>query len=253
MKLIIMDLDNTLLRKDKSISDYTVKVLERCRKRGYLIAFATARAENAMLRFLQAIGPDAVISNGGATIRVNGEIIYRNLMPSEDVAMIIKMCRGFTDGQGLITAECDDGYYCNFHPDDIDRSSVYIYSDFDEFKTPAYKITAKLRNEKWGEEIVKACPDCTVIGFSGEDWRRFAAKDSNKATAMRILLRYLGIDLEDVIAFGDDYNDIEMLECTGTAVAVSNAIQAVKDVADFITDSNDDDGVAAFLEKKILI
>lgn len=76
MRLIVTDLDRTLLRNDKSISEYTVEILNRCREAGYYIAFATARAENGMVRFIDAIKPDAIISSGGAVISVNGNVIY---------------------------------------------------------------------------------------------------------------------------------------------------------------------------------
>lgn len=252
MKLIVTDLDNTLLRSDKSISNYTIEVFEKCRQQGYIIAFATARAENAMVRFIEAIKPNIIISNGGATINVNGEIIYRNRLKGEDVAIIVEMCRQFTGNKGLITVECDEGYYCNFVPNDPDRRAAFTYSDFENFKTPAYKITSELENDEWGEEILGVCPECTLINFTGEKWRRFAAKNSDKETALNTLVNYIDIEPSDIIAFGDDTNDLGMLKIAGTAIAVSNAIDEIKAVADYITDSNDQDGVARFLDKMIL-
>ncbi|MBQ8508477.1 MAG: HAD family hydrolase [Clostridia bacterium] len=252
MQLIITDLDNTLLRSDKSISEYTVNVFEKCRTQGYLVAFATARAENAITRFVEAIKPHIIVSNGGATINVNGEIIYRNPMEQDDVATIVKMCRQFTNDAGLITVECDEGYYCNFVPSDPDRYAAFTYSNFENFRIPAYKITSELENDEWVEEISRVCPDCTVINFTGEKWRRFAARNSDKETALKILADHIGIDMIDIIAFGDDTNDLGMLKLAGTSVAVSNAIDEVKAVADYITDNNDRDGVAKFLEKAIL-
>ena len=252
MKLIITDLDNTLLRSDKSLSDYTVEVLRKCREKGHRIAFATARAENAMVRFVQAIEPDSIVSNGGATVRAEGTVIYQNWMSSAEVATILQMCRAYTQDKGLITVEAADGYYCNFIPRDPDRRAAAIHTNFDGFKPPSDKITAELEKEEWGEEIVQACPGCTVIGFSGEIWRRFAAGHSDKKTALQILVDHLGISTEDVIAFGDDRNDLGMLTLAGTAVAVANAIDEVKAVADVLTDSNDRDGVARFLEKHLL-
>lgn len=176
MKLIITDLDNTLLRSDKSISEYTVKVFEKCRAQGYVIAFATARAENAITRFVNAIQPHIIISNGGATINVNGEIIYRNRMAQDDVDAIIRMCRQYTNNTGLITVECDEGYFCNFVPSDPDRCAAFTYSDFENFRTPAYKITSELENEAWVQEIIRSCPNCTAMNFTGEKWRRFSAR-----------------------------------------------------------------------------
>ena len=75
-------------------------------------------------------------------------------------------------------------------------------------------------------------------------WTRRAAGNSDKETALKTLVEYIGIDLSDVVAFGDDINDLGMLKLAGTAVAVSNAIDEVKAVADHITESNDQDGVA---------
>jgi len=251
MQLIITDLDNTLLKSDKSISEYTIKVFDNCRKQGYLIAFATARAENAMNRVVKAIRPDIIISNGGATISLGGEIVYRNLIKKEDAAAIIRMILQFTNGMGRITVECDEGYFCNFVPSDPDRYAVFNYSDFENFQTPAYKITAELDNDALVDKIKNACPDCAVIGFTGEKWRRFAAKNSNKETALTIIADRLKIDKTDIIAFGDDINDLGMLKLCGTAVAVENAIDEVKAVADYITESNDMDGVAKYMEKLI--
>lgn len=110
MKLIITDLDNTLLRNDKSISEYTAKVFERIRAKGYLVAFATARG-CAMSRFVETIKPDIIVSNGGATISVNGEVIYRNLLSEKDVETIITMCYEFTDGKALSRQSPCTGFY----------------------------------------------------------------------------------------------------------------------------------------------
>lgn len=251
MKLIITDLDNTLLRSDKRISEYTANVFEKIRAKGYLVAFATARG-CAISRFVETIKPDIIVSNGGATISVNGKVIYRNLLSEKDVETIIAMCYEFTDGKALITVENDDGYYCNFVPNDLDRRSVFTYSDFKNFKAPAYKVSPELENDEWAEAIAKACSNCGLLNFTGEKWRRYAAENANKETALKILVEHLGIGLCDVIAFGDDMNDLGMLKLAGTAVAVSNAIDEVKAIADDITDSNDDDGVAKYLEKAIL-
>ncbi len=251
MKLIITDLDNMLLTSDKNITEYTIRVFERCRAKGYLIAFATARG-CAISRFAETINPDIIISNGGAKISVNGEVIYRNILSENDVEIIITMCQEFTNGNALITVENDDGYYCNFVPNDRDRRLVYTYSDFKNFKAPAYKVSPELEKDEWAEAITRACSNCSLLNFTGEKWRRFSAGSSDKATALKILVEHMGIELCDVIAFGDDVNDLGMLNIAGTAVAVSNAIDEVKAVADYITDSNDQDGVANFLERTIL-
>lgn len=252
IRLIITDLDNTLLRRDKSISDYTVSVFSECSRRGILTAFASARAESASERFIRAIRPDIFVSNGGAVIRVRDKIIHRNPLPGETVRKILCMCKAYTGGCGGITVEAEDGYYCSFIPADPDRRAAAKYSDFSDFASPSYKITAELENEAWAQEIVRACPDCTVHSFTGEIWRRFAAHGADKENALRILAAHLRMDMAEIAAFGDDINDLGMLRTAGTGVAVANAIEEVKNTVGFLTDSCDEDGAAKFIERYIL-
>ncbi len=251
MKLIITDLDNTLLRSDKSVSKYTVSVFEKASLNGYLTTFATARAEETLTHLIKMLKPNIIISNGGAAISIEGKTIHESFMSHKDISTIIRMCRTFTDEKGLITAHCNDGYYCNFEPSDPDRRAAYMYSDFRSFEKDVYKISAEIEDDDRAKEIDRACPDTALINYTGEKWRQFAPSDANKESALLKLVSFLGIDFGDVIAFGDDINDLGMLKLAGTAVAVSNAIEEIKTAADHITDSNDQDGVARFLEKML--
>jgi len=116
-----------------------------------------------------------------------------------------------------------------------------------------YRLICPINGDVWAEAIVTACSNCSLLNFTGEKWRRYAAGNSDKETALKTLVEYIGIDPSDVVAFGDDINDLGMLKSAGTAVAVSNAIDEVKVVADHITESNDQDGVAKFLERTLLV
>ena len=92
IKAIVTDLDGTLLRSDKSISEYTLNVLERCRAQGIVIGAATARSENSAKRYLDLIKPEIIISNGGAKARCFGEDVYESMLAPGTVSGIIKMC-----------------------------------------------------------------------------------------------------------------------------------------------------------------
>ena len=85
IKMIVTDLDRTLLRSDKNISEYTARVLSACQQRGKFVVFATARSENSCKRFTDTIKPDAIVSNGGALVRVGEDNIYRSAMNMETV------------------------------------------------------------------------------------------------------------------------------------------------------------------------
>ena len=251
MKLIVTDLDSTLLRSDKNISDYTIDIFKKCREKGILVGFASSRAESAMTRFIAAIHPDFLISSGGATVSFGGKIIHENFIDKESVQKILTMSRDFTGGKGLISLDCTDGYYCNFIPTDPDRGAFAKYSDFKDFDIPCYKITAVLEKDEWIEQILSECKDCFYVSYTGETWRKFAAKGADKGSALKTVCSYLNVDIKETVAFGDDCNDLEMLTVAGIGVAMGNAIDDVKAIADSITDTNDNDGVAKWLDKNI--
>ena len=251
MRLIVTDLDGTLLRSDKSVSARTIEAFKRCKEKGILIGFASSRAASAMTRFIDAINPDFLIASGGATVSVGGNIIHESFISEESVKKILSMSLGFTGGTGQISLDCADGYYCNFIPTDPDRGACAKYSDFKDFGIPCYKITAVLEKDEWVSQILEECKDCFYVGYTGETWRKFASKGAEKGTALKILCEHLGIDISDTVAFGDDWNDFEMLSAAGIGIAMENAITDVKNIADFITESNDNDGVASWLEAHI--
>lgn len=248
IKLVVSDLDGTLLRSDLSISDYTQKMIAQCRAAGIQFAFATARSERAAKPFIDAICPDIIISNGGAMVRVAGQIVIRKQMPVETTKGIIDMCLSLTNGNGEITVETDVGHFWNYHEKPL---GSYIYTDFASFDLPAYKVTAELESEEMAKEIIDQFPECETVGFRGEKWRRFAIKGADKASAICELCKHLHISLDEVVAFGDDYNDAEMLMRCGIGVAMGNAIEDVKACADYTTRTNNEDGVAYWLEQAL--
>jgi hydroxymethylpyrimidine pyrophosphatase-like HAD family hydrolase len=91
------------------------------------------------------------------------------------------------------------------------------------------------------------------MNFTGEDWYQIKSKEASKKNALMAVIAELGILPEEVVVFGDDYNDIDMLSLPGVvSVAISNAIPEVKAVANYICGSNDEDGVARWLEENVL-
>lgn len=253
IKAIVTDLDGTLLRSDKSISEYTLNVLEKCRAQGIVIGAATARSENSAKRYIELIKPEIIISNGGAKARCFGETVYESMLAPETVSGIIKMCmEAYPDGD--ITVEAEDGYYWNYKekPPTASDYAYAVYNDYSNFDRSAYKITAELENEADMHRIAAEFPDCSCIGFSGEIWRRFASRKAEKAFALEKISERLGISVENIAAFGDDFNGVEMLKYCGTGVAMGNAVEEAKQAADFVCDTNDNDGLAKFIEENFL-
>ena len=122
----------------------------------------------------------------------------------------------------------------------------------DEVYTDTSKISVACENVNFLLEVLGAYPELHFYSSSNDDLHQIMCKESTKASAIIYLSKLLGFELKDITAFGDDYNDIDMLQRCGTGVAVSNAIHDVKTTADYICDSNDNDGVAKWIEENVL-
>lgn len=249
-KLIVLDLDGTLLNSKKKISEGNLAALKKARGDGALIAFSTARSAGAMREYIAAVQPDILISNGGALVERNSEIIFSRRLSAESVRHIIKRCFELSDGKCEITIETDRGCFWNYKPDCdfswYEAVDNVIYDDFSDFRQSAYKVTAEVERGEDAEKIAAELPDCGTLSFRGEIWRRLAHIEATKRNALEHICDCLRILPKEILAFGDDRNDLEMLEyCTG--VAMGNALDEVKAAAAFITETNDNDGVAKFI------
>ena len=252
-KLILCDLDGTLLRSDKTISDKSAEVLEQCRKNGILIGFSTSRGRANIIPFEEKIKPDILICNGGASMICKGKLIYTKTFTLEETRRMLAAAYKVCGADAEITLDTLDSIYWNRKQDkstDYDWNSGY--DDFRDFKEPAMKICVQTDNIELAQKIAASVPDCDMLPFSDIPWYKFSAANATKEAAISFLCDYLKITPESLIAFGDDHNDIGMLKMCGTGVAMGNAIKEVKDVADFVAKTNDEDGVACFLQENVL-
>lgn len=253
VRLILMDLDETLLRSDKTISEYSASVLKRCQEAGILVGFCTARGECNCQIFIRQIQPDCVISSGGALVRYRGQTVYSSTMTADEASALLAAAERLAPGC-LIAADALDRHYRNVCvPDHVVPSWGKIhYTDFVGFHQTVYRICMNLPSPALAQEIAGAVEDCDTLPFSGESWYKFSKSGGTKENGARQLGLALGIPPSDMIAFGDDFSDAGMLRLCGVGVAMGNAIESVRQAADAITDTNDRDGVARYLEEHIL-
>ena len=253
IKMIVSDLDRTIVNEDGNISDYTVSILQKCREKGILLVFATARDEVASARFIEKIEPDAIVSNGGAMVTYMGSEIHKRTLPLETANGIIKSLSE-SAGVGYITANTEEGYFTNQPIDKEDPGWFDYYHaicrDFDKnpLKCGVYKLTVEIMEPALAYAVTDKFEDVKMIPYVGEVWYSYAHVSAAKWEGIKALSKYLSISPENIVAFGDDYNDVEMLEKCGIGVAVANAVDEVKRRADEICESCDDDGVAKWLE-----
>lgn len=244
-KVVILDLDGTLLRSDKTVSEKTLSVLNECKNRGMIVVVATARFWFKAEPFLHIIQPDYALLADGTMIFHNGELIHGFTIDSDTSEGLIKELGNRANGNDFVVGT---GKTLLCSAAGIDESWRQTYDFSGGFHQPSYKIASIMNSYEEAKKLADKY-DCRLYSYRGEDLYAFTRKESGKYQAVCALGELLNIDLEDMVAFGDDENDYEILKYCGKGVAVANAIPMIKEIADEITDSNDNDGVAKYLEQ----
>lgn len=256
-KILLFDLDGTLLRTDKTISTRTLKAVGDIREKGFIIGISTSRSESNSLKFLSVLTPDVIISSGGALITMNGEVLEAFCFNGEEVSSIIAKAREIC-GDLNITADTPDKnaeYFLNFTPpqDELEKSwGKSIMTDFKDFRKPCLKLCFEISDELKAKQLENALPDCDWIHFTDGDWYKATKSGVTKENAIIRLCEHIGADIANITAFGDDLADIGMLKMCGMGVAMGNALEEVKTAADITIASNDEDGIAEYLESLII-
>lgn len=254
MKLLLFDLDGTLLDNDKQISKRTLAALSACRDKGILIGVSTSRAEQNSLDFLAELQPDILISSGGALVKRGSDYIYKAEMTSEETQDMITTAKRICGDACEITVDTLTNHYWNYKidPKNLDKSwGDSIYTDFTDFAEPALKVCVEIFDEEDAEALKAALSHYDCVRFSDGFWYKFTKAGVTKEKAIYKVCEVCGIGLEDVAAFGDDYADIGMLKLCGLGIAMGNAINEVKEVSDIVIGRNDEDGIAEYLERMV--
>lgn len=248
MKAIITDLDRTLLRTDKTVSEYTYAVLKKCHDRGMLLMAATARPERAVLTYRDQIGFEAMTTLNGARIVLPHGIIENGISPSGAETILEKVIK---IPDLVLSMETGDGIFSNVP---IPEWNAAVFRDFPALPTNSviYKLLLSSNEKDICPEVERALTSDTYMTVAEGKLIQIMDREATKWNGIKTMLEAVGIDAKDAVYFGDDNDDIEAIKNCGVGVAVSNAIDEVLAAADFITDSNDMDGVARYLEKYLL-
>ncbi len=251
IKAIVTDLDRTLLHTDKTLSDYTVTTLNEYQQNGIKLIFATARPIRTVKPFISKIKADSIAYHNGAVVYINNKEFCKssiNLDTTKNILMEILN----KQPKALLSIEIDDIIYANF---DLPTNFMpAIKTDFTDLPNKLVdKIIVKISSIDILNEIAMFLPDNLYIEATYDNLGLIMNKEATKLNAIKSILKYWNIDLSEVVAFGDDFNDIKMIQECGIGVAVNNGIDEVKSVADYICDSNDNDGVAKWLKDNLQI
>ena len=250
-KLLLFDLDGTLLRSDKTISQATLRALQEARKKEILIGVSTSRGEQNALSFIEELQPDVLIASGGALVKYNGEYIYKTEFSKEETRQMIAAAREVCGMDCEITIDTLDSHYWNYKIDPKKQDQSWgdsIYTDFKDFEEICLKMCVEIFKDSQARRLQEMLHDCDCIRFSDGYWYKFTKKDVTKERAIMEACSACGIKTEEITAFGDDYADIGMLKLCGKGIAMGNAINEVREIADLVIGSNDEDGIAEYLK-----
>lgn len=261
IKLIFIDSDDTLKKTDGTISDRAKKAIQENRKVGNKIIICTARPRYQTLEVMKEAGSDDIIvsSNGSEIYDSNdNKIIFNSFIDKNSVIKLVKYAYS-KDIRLILTME-DYDYVTkeirnpnqkllNKHNyvEELTGCNVKQCMFIDKKSEEIYKIKDILSEDNKlhiVDEINKNSP-------YEEKWFSVSNSNCSKGKALKIVSKYLNIPIENTIAIGNDKNDISMFEVAGLSVAVANASDNIKSKVKHITLSNDEDGVAVFLETLI--
>ncbi len=248
MRAIITDLDRTLLRTDKTISEYTLAIMRKCHDRGIAVMSATARAERSILQYHKQIGFDAITTMNGARIILPNAVLENGISHLSGKYILSKLV---IMPDTLISVETSDGIYSNV---EIPEWNSTCYNGFPNLPTQGtlYKILVSGKSDTLYRQVESILTDDTYYTVANGDLVQIMSKNATKWNGICAMLEALHISKAETVYFGDDNDDIEPIQMCGTGVAVANAIAAAINEADYVAGSNDGDGVAHFIEANIL-
>lgn len=248
IRAIVTDLDRTLLRNDKTISDFSVATLFECKERGVLLVAATARPARTVIEYDKRLNFDATVTLNGAVVRVRDKKI-ESFVQKEDVQSIIRKLMSI--GDCIISLETSHGLYSNV---DIPEWKPIVYNNLLEVPNldSVFKILVSSERHNLKEILDSFISQNVYYSIANNELFQIMSSCATKWHGIEEVLREYGIEEKDIVYFGDDYDDVEPIKKAGLGIAVSNAIEAVKEKADFIVDSNENDGVAKYIQEIVL-
>lgn len=267
-RLIALDLDDTLLTRDLKIGKRTVKAIQKLAAQNVYIVICTGRERKGIAPFVERLnvvnskaGKYAILSNGSTVIDLHTEkIIYSKKLEyeilhraKEEAAALGLPCQVY-DSKNIF-ASCDN----EFSRKDVEltKMEIIIPSDFDAFLKQGFSKMLIPGKEETVKKL-KAILDNTlgekaVVVISKPFFLEVLPRNSGKGEALEFLSAHLGIGMQDVMAFGDSMNDETMILKSGMSVAMCNGLQVIQEEAAFVTRrSNEEDGIADFLEEFVL-
>lgn len=244
MKYIIFDMDDTLLNDKREVTPYTLEVLKKVQAMGHKLVCNTARSKAFNQKYFDQIRPDYAILNGGALIIDKDENVV--FAAEVDVPTTQKVVQELLEVTDTVFVQTREEFYSHKGKHTVQNAAPFDFSA-EEFCFPAQKIVTEVADDVLAQAIAEKY-QLAFTTYMGGTFRRYNHIGATKALGNRNLMKLVGGALEDVIAFGDDYGDFEMLEEAGVGVMMKNGRPELLGKTSQISEyTNDEDGVARFL------
>ncbi len=276
IKLILMDVDGTLTNAKKEITPKTKEVLMKAQENGIRLVLASGRITSGLTGYATELEMDKyhglfICYNGGRVVDYEtGEILFNQTMKIEDSKAVLEHLKKFDRVRPVIDKDgymyVNDVYDCwinyNGGPFNVfqyesrgnncllcEQKDLASFADFELNKILTTADPEYLQEHY--QEMMEPFKDKLNCMFTGPFYFEFTDKGIDKAKALDTVLPKLGLNKENCIAFGDGQNDASLLEYCGIGVAMANAVDSLKEIADEVTLSNEEDGIAVSLLKHI--
>ena len=267
IKLVAIDMDGTLLNEHGNLNPATVDAVKAAKKAGVKIVLCTGRPLMGIQRFLPALelnepGDYAITYNGALVQHTNdGKVLAKHTLSYEDYLRIEYTAQSLgvhshaEDEEAIYTANHDISPYTVHEVALVDMPLRYQTADqfsrdhvFSKMMLIDYPdVLAKAK-----ENLPQAIQDDYYVVNSEPFYLEVLNKKASKSNALADLAQQLHLDVTEVMAIGDQENDLSMLEYAGSAVAMGNGIDKVKNIADLVTAPNTEDGVAQVINEVVL-
>ncbi|WP_209121121.1 Cof-type HAD-IIB family hydrolase [Alkalihalobacillus sp. BA299] len=283
MKLIASDLDGTLLNEVGEVSSENTAAIRRVQQQGKTFVVVSGRSYEYARKPLQDVGITCPIIclNGAEIYSKEGKLVKKSPLAKSISKQVLSTCLGedlyieiFTNKGGYSTSyerylqvvfdifqtanpNIDKGTILQFARKRFVEEKVHLINDFQEVidneEVEVYKMLAFSRIHELLESIKATLTpiEGLVITSSASGNLEFNDLEAQKGIALSYFADYLGIEMGDVMALGDNYNDVTMLKMAGIGVAMGNADEEIKALADFTTKTNIDHGVAFIIDKMV--
>lgn len=267
-KLIAIDMDGTLLNSNNEVSERTKRAILEAGQKGVYVILATGRLLTSAIKYSYRMDLKTPIisSNGAIVIDENENIIYEKSIHKNTVEIITQLADRHNLYYHFYTK---DSFYSNQYVEDViefynprgirqeDKIKFNLYKDIKEVvdkNIEIYKFifidndTKKLYKLREELKTIENVNTCSSWSNNVEVMQR----EVSKGNSLKYLCERLNVSREDVIAIGDNENDLSMINFAGLGVSMGNGGEKIKSIADEITSTNDEDGVAKIIEKYIL-